>query len=355
MASLDSLPGDQRAVLQLVLSRGRSYEKIGGLLSIDPSAVRERAQLALDALGPDTHITPEAQARVADYLLGQLPDSETREVRDLLAGSPDARAWARVVSSELAPLAGERPMPEIPTERSAARDDAEPIAGLGPAQPESEPAESKRRRGRRRRQRSEPEAAPADGRRTSRLGGALVILLAVVAVGAVLFFVLRGGHSNNHAAASSSTTTSSTATSSAAASATTPTTASSTSSGTSAKVVAQINLTPPSSDKKSKAAGIAEVLNEGSTDGVAIVAQNVPPNSTKPPDAYAVWLYNSPKDAKILGFVNPGVGKTGRLSTAGALPTNASHYKQLIVTVETTASPKAPGTIVLQGNLTNLQ
>ncbi len=354
MASLDSLPGDQRAVLQLVLSRGRSYEKIGGLLSIDPSAVRERAQLALDALGPDTHITPEAQARVADYLLGQLPDSETREVRDLLAGSPDARAWARVVSSELAPLAGERPMPEIPTERSAARDDAEPIAGLGPAQPESEPAESKRRRGRRRRQRSEPEAAPADGRRTSRLGGALVILLAVVAVGAVLFFVLRGGHSNNHAAASSSTTTSSTATSSAAASATTPTTASSTSSGTSAKVVAQINLTPPSSDKKSKAAGIAEVLNEGSTDGVAIVAQNVPPNSTKPPDAYAVWLYNSPKDAKILGFVNPGVGKTGRLSTAGALPTNASHYKQLIVTVETTASPKAPGTIILQGALTNL-
>jgi hypothetical protein len=118
--------------------------------------------------------------------------------------------------------------------------------------------------------------------------------------------------------------------------------------------VSQINLTPPSSDKKSKAAGIAEVLNEGSTDGVAIVAQNVPPNSTKPPDAYAVWLYNSPKDAKILGFVNPGVGKTGRLSTAGALPTNASRYKQLIVTVETTASPKAPGTIILQGALTHL-
>ena len=340
MASLDSLPGDQRAVLQLVLSRGRSYEKIGGLLSINPSAVRERAQLALDALGPDTHITPEAQARVADYLL------------DLLAGSPDARAWARVVSSELAPLAGERPMPEIPADASPARDHAEPIAGLGPAQPESEPAESERRRGRRRRKRTqaEEEAAPADARRSSRLGGALVILLAVVAVGAVLFFVLRGGHSNNHAAASTSTVSSS-----AAASATTPTTASSTtSSSTSAKVVSQINLTPPSSDKKSKAAGIAEVLNEGSTDGVAIVAQNVPPNSTKPPDAYAVWLYNSPKDAKILGFVNPGVGKTGRLSTAGALPTNASRYKQLIVTVETTASPKAPGTIILQGALTHL-
>ena len=119
-------------------------------------------------------------------------------------------------------------------------------------------------------------------------------------------------------------------------------------------MVAQINLTPPSSVKKTKIAGIAEVLNEGTSDGVAIVAQNVPPNKTKPPDAYAVWLYNSAKDAKLLGFVNPSVGKNGRLSTAGGLPSNASHYKQLIVTLETTASPKQPGSIVLQGALTGL-
>jgi hypothetical protein len=118
--------------------------------------------------------------------------------------------------------------------------------------------------------------------------------------------------------------------------------------------VAQINLSPPSSAKKSKIAGIAEVLNEGSSDGVAIVAQNVPPNKTKPPDAYAVWLYNSTKDAKLLGFVNPSVGKTGRLSTAGGLPSNAKHYKEIVVTLETTASPKQPGSIVLQGALTGL-
>jgi hypothetical protein len=198
---------------------------------------------------------------------------------------------------------------------------------------------------------AEPEAVPAGSRRSSRLGGALVILLGVVAVAAVLFFVLRGHHSNNHASASNPTASSTPA----ASATTTPTTASSTaSSTTSAKVVSQINLLPPAGTKNSKAAGIAEVLSEGSTDGVAIVAQNVPPNSTKPPNAYAVWLYNSPKDAKILGFVNPGVGKTGRLSTAGPLPSNASHYKELIVTQETTGSPKAPGTIILRGNLTNL-
>jgi hypothetical protein len=52
-----------------------------------------------------------------------------------------------------------------------------------------------------------------------------------------------------------------------------------------------------------------------------------------------------------LGFVNPGVGSNGRLSTAGGLPANVSHYKQVIVTLETNAAPKAPGTIILQGTL----
>src|SRR6202012_3467983 len=133
------------------------------------------------------------------------------------------------------------------------------------------------------------------------------------------------------------------ATSTPAASATSTT--SSASSTTAAKVVAQINLTPAQAG--SKAVGIAEVLDEGANRGVAIVAQNVPPNAKKPPNAYAVWLYNSPTDAQILGFVNPGVGSNGRLSTAGALPSNAKHYKKLIVTVETNAKPKTPGTVRL--------
>src|SRR5205807_611635 len=46
--SLDSLPADQRAVLQLVLQRGRSYDDIAALLSIDRAAVRQRALGALD-------------------------------------------------------------------------------------------------------------------------------------------------------------------------------------------------------------------------------------------------------------------------------------------------------------------
>jgi hypothetical protein len=382
MPSLNNLPGDQRAVLEMVLKRGRSYDEIARLLSLDRAAVRERAQIALDAIGPHAEVAPEHQHLIADYLLGQLSDAEAAEVRDLLADSPSDRAWARVVSSELAPLTDGSPLPEIPVERSAPREPdtpaawtpepagaadttptpapppaAEPLvapagestaSGLDPAQPDTEP---RRRRGRRRK-RGDGGAVVAGAPRSSRLGGAVVILVGLVAVGVILFFVLRDGNNKKHTASSPAVTTSAPA----ASGSSTPTTSTPTTSTsqTSASVVAQINLSPPSTDKKSKAAGIAEVLNEGGIDGVAVVAQNVPANTTKPANAYAVWLYNSPKDAKILGFVNPGVGKTGRLSTAGRLPTNASHYKQLIVTVETTASPKQPGTIILQGVLTKL-
>ena len=115
MASLDSLPSDQRAVLELVLRRGRSYDDIARLLSIDRAGVRERALAGFDALGPDTDVPPERRALITDYLLGQLPSRVSEDTRDRLAASPSERAWARVLASELTPLAS-GPLPEIPTE-----------------------------------------------------------------------------------------------------------------------------------------------------------------------------------------------------------------------------------------------
>ena len=365
MASLDSLPGDQRAVLQLVLGRGRSYDEIAGMLSINPTAVRARAVAALDTLGPQTKVDPEDRASIADYLLGQLPEAEINGVRARLASSPSERAWARVISSELAPLAG-GPLPEIPVEADPAPAAADPPgvapdgAGAAPAAltpPASAPPSpsasgtgettdgpTPARRGRRPRAETLPSAAaaaPDSGAReprSSRLGGMVLIGAAIAVVVVVLIVVLVSGGSSKKQPVASTPTTSSTTSAS-----TTPTTSST------AKVIAQINLKPTASG--GKAAGIAEVLSEGRANGIALVAQNVTPNATHPPNAYAVWLYNSPADARILGFVNPAVGSTGRLSTAGALPSNASHYKQLIVTIETSATPKTPGQIVLSGPL----
>jgi hypothetical protein len=366
MASLDSLPGDQRAVLQLVLGRGRSYDEIAGLLSINRVAVRERALAALDALGPQTKVDREQRSMIADYLLGQLSADEAVEVRDRLSESAAQRAWARVLSSELAPLSN-RALPEIPVGGDAPGveppSDALPVPPLPSSAPTEAPAGGAPTAGGEASGSGTPvaetggattasdaptsdaipgPASPERPPRSSRLGGAILIAVAVVVVAVILVVVLNSGGGSKPKVASTPTSASTPSSSTTAAS-----------SSTTPKVVAQVNLTPTAAG--SKTAGIAEVLDEGSTYGVAIVAQGVPPNTAHPPNAYAVWLYNSPTHAHFLGFVNPGVTSSGRLSTAGALPSDASKYKQLVVTVETSATPKAPGQIILQGTLTGVR
>ncbi len=336
MGSLDSLPADQRAVLQLVLQRGRSYDDIAKLLSIDRAAVRQRALGALDALGPETGVPAESRALITDYLLGQLPPSVSETTRDRLAESPADRAWARVVASELTPMAT-GPLPEIPVEATRSEPVAAPVAVA--AHDDGDDVASRS---------GLPRGGPPPERRSSRRGGALVLGLAALAVvvAVVLIIVLSGGSSNNPSTQASTTPPTTTT----AAGTTGTSTSGSTTSTTATKVIAQINLTPPESS--SKAAGIAEILQQGTTHGIAIVAQGVTPNTKH--DAYAVWLYNSAADSQLLGFVNPGVAANGRLSTAGALPSGAGRFKELVVTLETQAKPKQPGTIVLQGQLTGL-
>jgi hypothetical protein len=340
MASLDSLPADQRAVLQLVLQRGRTYDDIAQLLSIDRAAVRERALSAFDALGPQTRVPPERRALITDYLLGQLPTRVSEDTRNRLAQSAGERAWARVVASELTPLARGQ-LPEIPVE-SVSREQTPPPVTSAPAQEQAPPPITSAPAGEqapptgRDRGRRQPE--PAGTRRSSRVGGAVLLgggALVVVAVVAVIL-IASSGSSNRH--------TSSAPTS---ASASTPTSTTATTSTTAAKPIAQVNLLSPAGGKKT--VGVAEVIKQGSNVGLVIVARGVPANTSH--DAYAVWLYNSPSDSHILGFVNPAVKTDGKLQTEGVLPADASHFKHLLVTLETQAKPSAPGTIVLTGVL----
>src|SRR5438105_231860 len=149
MASLDNLPPDQRAVLQMVLSRGRGYDEIAKMLQIDRADVRQRALEALDALGPGTRVPAERRALITDYLLGQQPDRVGEETREELARSPSERAWARVVASELQSLA-EEPLPEIP---AAAADGDGGTRGAPAGEPEVPAAAATAA--------SEPEASPA--------------------------------------------------------------------------------------------------------------------------------------------------------------------------------------------------
>ena len=228
MASLDVLPGDQRAVLQLVLGRGRSYDEIARLLSIDPDAVRERALAALDALGPQTRASDENRMAVCDYLLGQLPDSDRPRVHDLLARSAAERAWAQAVSGELGTIAA-GPLPEIPeAQSSTATPETPPAAEIPPATPAvpaspavvidradpqahgdqaDPPAKSGRQSVFRRRRRSSaegdaspppPPSPPGDSyddadseRPSSRRGGMVVIGIAAIVIIVVLVLVFK--------------------------------------------------------------------------------------------------------------------------------------------------------------------
>ena len=66
MPTIESLPADQRAVLDLVLQLGRNYDDVAELLSMERAAVRDRALAALNALGPRTRVSPERRA--TEYL-----------------------------------------------------------------------------------------------------------------------------------------------------------------------------------------------------------------------------------------------------------------------------------------------
>jgi hypothetical protein len=392
MPPLDSLPADQRAVLQLVLQRGRTYDDIAKLLSIDRSAVRQRALAALDAIGPDTDLPSDQRADITDYLLGQLSSGAAEQTRDRLADSAPERAWARVVASELSDISKE-PLPEIPAaggrtepteptlSQSTDAEATEPEASGGPgkvpagaaaagaagaaAAASVQPKESAASRVTQalRGDKAKPagedgggssSGGPGTGERTiSRRGGAILLALAAIVIVAVVVILVANGGGKSHHATTAATTPPTTTPAATTGTTGTTTTGTGTGTGTTStptQVIGQINLNSPTAG--SKTAGIAEVLKQGATDGIAIVAQNVPANTKS--DAYAVWLYNAPADSHLLGFVNPGVTSNGKLSTAGPLPTNASHYKQLIVTRETQASPKAPGTIILQGTLSGV-
>lgn len=385
MASFDELPPDQRAVLDLVLRRGRSYDDIARLLQIDRAAVRARALAAFDELGPETGLAPESRGLITDYLLRQLPDPVAEQTRERLLTSPSERAWARVLASSLEPTAG-KPLPEIPDgagataepaiaepaiaepaiaePRTAAPATAAPAtaepetakpetakpeavkpATASPATAESPAPAGKTRSPKRRPSRSGRHRPRPTDRRSSRLGGAIFLgvgALAVIALVVVLILVLSGG-SSNHSPTAAAGPAAATGTGAGTTSTGTSTTGTSTSS---AQIVGQTNLNPPSGSGSAK--GIAVVVKAGNAFGVVIEAQGVAPNQH---NAYAVWLYNSPTDSARVGFVNPGVGKNGRLQSGGQLPANASHYKTLLLTLETQNNPKSPGTVILQGPL----
>lgn len=307
MSRIDELKPDQRAALQLLLKQGRSYDDIASLLRIDPSAVRERARSALDALGPDDvdGLMLSDQDEIADYLLGQQSASQRAQTRDLLEHSAPGRAWARVVAGELRDLAPDA-LPEIPADTQEV-DDA-----FGALQARTE-----------HRERAE---------RSSKVGGAILLGAIALLVAAVLALVLRGGGDDSSSSSQSASTQQSTTSTTS----TTPT------------IEAQINLNPPRGAPLPKAVGAVQIASQGGQRAAALVAQGLP--AARQGRYFAIWLYSSADKFQFLGFPRPQPGKDGRISTSFELKSDSSQYAGLVVTQESQRKPAKPGTIILRGD-----
>ncbi len=310
MTELDRLPPDQRAVLSLVLDRGKSYAEVAALLSIPEATVRDRAQTALDTLARAGEPAPGPSPRAHEP-----PPSDGAHAGEPTSG-PSPRAHEPTSGD------GGRTANHAPIRSGAA--DGPPGAsrhpGSGGVAADPPPP---------------PSAAAAGGPSrqlpSSRLGGALLLGALVVAT-VVVVIVLGGGKGSSGSGGTTSPVASSAA----------KTTSSSP--APSAKIENRLTLSP--AEPESRAAGEAYVLSDGSRHAFYVAAKKLPPSKGF---FYAVWLYNSPSSSAPLGRA-PTVGSDGRLEGGGPLPSNAADYAKLIVTRETSTHAAHPGPIVLSGS-----
>ena len=172
---------------------------------------------------------------------------------------------------------------------------------------------------------------------TSRRGGYIVLIALAVILAAVIIIIVNGGFGGGSSSSDSgavSATTSARVTSSTATSTAQP------------RIEAQINFTP--TDSSSHALAVANIIAQGNLKAFALSAQGLAPTSGF---AYAVWLYNSESDAKLLGFIDQQVTSNGQAKAIGSLPADAAHYREMVITRETAPRPTQPGPLVLTGQL----
>jgi hypothetical protein len=298
VATFDQLTAEQKAILELVLRRGQSFDRIADALGMSEERIRELARGALDQLAPITArgVESDWRGQVADYVLGQQSGPEATATRGHLRRSEAARSWARSLLDSLETLYADE-MPQIPDGgRERARAPASPIAAPARARTVSAEARAALRR-----------------RRILAAAGALAVLVALI----VLVWpvgVLTGGGGGGG--------------------------------GSSTAGVAQ-----PAA-QQSGPAGIAIITERGGQRQVVVQAAGLPPTTGRL--AYEVWLYNSPKDAESLGA--QVTDSRGTFQGAGPLPRDYAKFKYIDVSRERIDRNRGhSGSSVLRGRLRGLR
>jgi anti-sigma factor RsiW len=112
------LSADQKAMLQLLLERGQSYDDLASILGTDPAEVRARARAALRELaGTD----PDRNVALTDYLLGQADPIDRADVVRHLKDDPRDLELVTELAQKLRLVAPEAELPRLPGEERAPR------------------------------------------------------------------------------------------------------------------------------------------------------------------------------------------------------------------------------------------
>jgi Anti-sigma-K factor rskA/Sigma-70, region 4 len=296
MATFDQLSAEQRAIVELVLQQGKSYEELSGMLGMPETRVRELARDALVELAPVTAsgVEEDWRGQLADYVLGQQAGPEATATKGHLRRSEPARSWTRSLLDSLEQLYPNGSLPAIPEgERGRATRRAAP--------PPKQPSDR------------EPGADAVRRRRLLAAAGvAAALVLAAVLVWPV--GVLMGGDDGGGGDQSR---------------------AAGTSGG-------------GQDDASAQTRGQAIIARQTGRPQIIVTATGLPPSTQR--SAYQVWLYNSEQDRKSIGA--QVTDAQGNLQAGGPLPSNYQQYRFVDVTeVAVNGNNFRTGTSVLRGAL----
>lgn len=112
------LSADQKAMLQLLLERGQSYEDLASILGGDAADVRTRARAALTELGG---ADPDRNVALTDYLLGQADPIDRADAVRHLKDDPDDLELLTELAQKLRLIAPEADLPRLPGEERQPR------------------------------------------------------------------------------------------------------------------------------------------------------------------------------------------------------------------------------------------
>jgi Anti-sigma-K factor rskA/Sigma-70, region 4 len=272
MATFDQLSDEQRAIVELVLQQGKTYDELADLLGMPEARVRERARDALVDLAPISArgVEEDWRGQLADYVLGQQAGPEATATRGHLRRSEAARSWTRSLLDSLEQLYPNGDLPAIPDSGSR-RATGEPSAPLGTA------------------------ADPAVHRRRLLAAAAAVAALLLVVVLLWPIGVLTGDDGDDGATGAGSTGERS------------------------------------SSSISAQRQGAALIVRQDGTDRIVVSAQGLEPSTNT--TAYQVWLYDSDSKRKSLG-ATPTDDK-GNMQVMGELPADYKDWKFIDVSTVT--------------------